>query len=180
MGVPTHGPRCQTVFSRPARCQACDRFVYYWGCTCGSRVLFDVVGESWAKHRCTEASSTKPRSKSSGNKGSSGKGAPPNVTFINTYTYGVLSVVCPGCGKSVRKKELDAHNYYTHGIGRKPEVGRSSSSAGAQKRVATPAQKSNGTATNQTPQVDCPLCDTKLLKKNLQKHLRKKCPKVPR
>lgn len=51
MGAPTHGPGCQTVFSRLARCQTCDRLVYYWGWTCGSRVIFKVVGESWSNAR---------------------------------------------------------------------------------------------------------------------------------
>lgn len=180
MAVPTHGPRCQTVFSRPARCQTCDRFAYYWGCTCGSRVLFDVVGESWSKHRCTDASPTKAGSRKPANKKPPGKDKTPNVEFINTYTYGVLSEVCPRCGKSVRKKERQAHDYYTHGVGKKPEsTSPSHLPVGKPKQFARPAQKSGGQSASRT-QVNCPRCDAKLLQKNLQKHLSKKCPKIRR
>lgn len=158
MGVPTHGPRCRTVFSRPARCQTCDGFVYYWGCTCGSRVLFDVVGETWSKHRCAGATILKTGPRSSKNKVHSKDNSQPNVKFINTYTYGVLSTVCVRCGKSVRNSEWDAHNYYTHGIGKKP---KSDSTAGGSNK----------------PLVACPKCGAKVLRKNLPNHLTKKCPK---
>lgn len=158
MPTPTHRPGCETLFFRPARCQACDQIVYFWGCSCGSRVLFDATEKPWPKHRCTGASTPTAGSRSGKNKGRSGRDEPPNVKFISTYTYGVSSVVCMRCGKTVRKRELDAHNYYTHGIGKKPAP--DSSSAGSNK-----------------PLIACPQCGSRLLRKNLREHLATKCPK---
>lgn len=177
MGVPTHGPRCRPVFSRPARCQTCDGFVYYWGCTCGSRVLFDVVCETWSKHRCAGTATSKTGPKSAKNKSRSKGNEPPNVKLINTYTYGVLSTVCVRCGKSVRNSEWDAHNYYTHGVGKKPESDSSSDPyLKRPKRATGPARGSNKAGSDRT-QIACPHCGTKLLQKNLRKHATTKCPK---
>lgn len=177
MGVPTHGPRCQTVFSGPARCQTCDRFVYYWGCTCGSRVLFDVVGQTWSKHRCAVTATSKTGPRSSKNKIRSKGNEPPNVKFINTYTYGVLSTRCVRCGNSVRNSEWNAHNYYTHGIGKKPKSDSSSDPyLKRPKRATGPARGSNKAGSNRT-QIACPHCGTKLPQKNLRKHTTTKCPK---
>ncbi len=175
MGVPTHGPSCRTVLSRPARCQTCDGFVYYWGCTCGSRVLFDVAGETWSKHRCTGAAPLNTDPKSGKNKSRSKDEKQPNVKVINTYTYGVLSEICYMCGKSVRIRDWEAHNYYTHGIGKKPASGSSSDPyLKRSKRAKTSARSSRKAGSNRILAV-CPECGAKVLRKNLTKHLTKKC-----
>src|SRR5688572_29340722 len=98
MPVTTHGPRCRTRFCRPSRCGDCGAGVYYWSCTCGSKVLFDELGDPWPIHQCTHAeSSSRRRSKGA---------AHDNVKPISTYTYGVLSTVCPRCWKPVRNREM--------------------------------------------------------------------------
>lgn len=159
MPVPTHKPGCRTLHFRPAHCDNCNQAVTYWACSCGSKVLFDETEGPWVKHGCAD---------------------PTNVTFVKTYTYGVLSTVCPRCGKSVRNKDLDAHNYYTHGIGDTPQPRlRSGSRSAGGGRVKGPVRGSGSTRAGR-PLVACPRCGAQVLQKNLQKHLTKKCPKSRR
>ena len=160
MPAPTHRSSCETLFFRPARCQDCSQIVYFWGCSCGSRVLFDATEKPWPKHRCSGAATSTSTPRSSKNKSRSERDGTPNVKFISTYTYGVSSFVCMRCGKTVREREMDAHNYYTHGVGKKP---RPEGYSGAGKPLAL-----------------CPRCGAKVLQKNLQKHLSNKCPKAKR
>ena len=68
MGAPTHKPGCETLFFRPARCQTCNQIVYFWGCSCGSRVLFDSTDKPWPKHRCAGAATLQPTSRKPGKK----------------------------------------------------------------------------------------------------------------
>ena len=103
MPVPTHGPSCRTLFCRQSMCLYCNQAVYHWSCSCGSSVLFDKLGEPWPQHLCFKA------------------GRKINVKPVSTYTYGVSSVMCTRCGKSVRKKDVRAHEYFTHGIGKRPD-----------------------------------------------------------
>ena len=49
MSVPTHKAGCRTVTWRTA-CQDCGKPVYYFSCSCGSRVFFDSLGEPWPLH----------------------------------------------------------------------------------------------------------------------------------
>ncbi len=75
MPVPTHGPRCRTLFCRPSKCLYCNQTVHHWSCSCGSSVLFDKLGEPWPQHPCFKA------------------GRAINAKPMSTYTYGVSSVV---------------------------------------------------------------------------------------
>lgn len=56
MPVPNHGPTCQT-FTVPTRCSRCGERVFYFQCTCGSKVYFDDL-EDFARHDCAN---TPPR-----------------------------------------------------------------------------------------------------------------------
>lgn len=154
MPVPTHKPGCQTLHFRPARCNNCDRIVAYWSCSCGSRVLFDETEQPWVKHRCAD---------------------PTNVTFIKTYTYGVLSTVCPRCGKSVRSKDLNAHNYYTHGIGERPSdlVKQSSSAKRSGRSSASSGPQAKGKRSSKKPTVICKVCNQTMRQSRLEKHMTK-------
>ncbi len=99
------------------------------------------------------------------------------MKFISTYTYGVLSVVCMRCGKSVRKKELDAHNYWTHGIGKRPSDPVRQSSV--PKRSAKPPISSGTNAKNKTSNrltVVCKVCNQSVRQSRLEKHILKAHP----
>jgi hypothetical protein len=50
MGVPTHVAGCRTRLF-PTRCPDCGLPVFYFDCTCGSKVFFDQPGEPWPEHR---------------------------------------------------------------------------------------------------------------------------------
>jgi DNA-directed RNA polymerase subunit RPC12/RpoP len=180
VGTPTHGPGCETLFSRPARCQTCDRIVRFWGCSCGSRVIFEATEKPWSKHCCSDAGNPKPRPREPGKTGHSSADSPTDVRFISTYTYGVLSTVCLRCGKSVRKREMEAHNYWTHGIGKKPGPDRRprSTSGGTPRRAGTVTKRVGRVGAK--PMVACSGCGAKVLQKNLQKHVSKRCPKSKR
>ena len=49
MGVPTHGATCRTRMF-PTRCPDCAESVFYFDCTCGSKVFFDSPGDPWPLH----------------------------------------------------------------------------------------------------------------------------------
>jgi len=53
MSVPTHGPNCMTLSCNPTRCNRCGKIVFYYECTCGSKVFFDAIGDPWPKHICS-------------------------------------------------------------------------------------------------------------------------------
>lgn len=76
------------------------------------------------------------------------------------------------CGKTVRKREMDAHNFYTHGIGSKPKASNALRSVTKSSNQSAPKQrpKSKGSM------AECPHCRVEVLRKNLQKHVSKKCP----
>jgi hypothetical protein len=172
MPVPTHGPSCKKLFCRPSRCQGCGEGVFYWACTCGSSVLFDKLGEPWPKHQCTSVKSTRRKGRS--------ERVAASVAKLMRPSYGVLSTICPRCGKSVRNRELDAHNYWTHKIGKKPEPERRPKlSTKRALQNAASARKAGNNSVNK-PLVICPRCGSKVSQKNLQKHLSKKCLKRQR
>jgi hypothetical protein len=82
MAVPTHGSNCRTVACYPTTCRKCGNSVYYFECTCHSKVFFDSL-EYWDEHVC-------PR--------------PPSF-------YGPLIewVECPRCGRRVKRSLLNCH-----------------------------------------------------------------------
>lgn len=49
----THGSWCNS-FAYPTRCWHCGNSIYFFGCACGSRVLFDDLGIPWPKHLCAQ------------------------------------------------------------------------------------------------------------------------------
>ena len=50
MPVPTHAPGCRTRLF-PTPCPDCAETVYYFDCTCGSKVFFDAPGHPWPLHQ---------------------------------------------------------------------------------------------------------------------------------
>ncbi len=143
-------------------------------------MIFEATEKPWSKHRCSDADNPKPRPGKPGKNKSSAADGPTNVRFISTYTYGVSSVVCLRCGKSVRKREIEAHNYWTHGVGKKPDPDRRprSTSGRASQRVGAAPKRVDRVGVK--PMVACAGCGAKVLQKNLQKHVSKRCPNSKR
>jgi hypothetical protein len=52
MPPPTHEFDCRTLACYPTRCPICNEAVFFWKCTCGSRVFFDELGGEWPIHPC--------------------------------------------------------------------------------------------------------------------------------
>lgn len=50
MPVPTHRADCQTMIWKTT-CPDCKKQVWYFSCTCGSRVFFDNKGYPWPLHQ---------------------------------------------------------------------------------------------------------------------------------
>lgn len=50
MPVPTHRAGCQTYIFE-TKCPDCHQRVYFFGCTCESKVFFDKKGPPWPLHR---------------------------------------------------------------------------------------------------------------------------------
>lgn len=85
--VPTHGSDCRKVRSYPTACPYCGTRVFYFECTCGSKV-FLVPGGSGVIHDCRGGPSDGYRSS--------------NLTKDNV-------VVCNQCGIQVRGDRLLKH-----------------------------------------------------------------------
>ena len=51
MSVPRHGLDCRTR-TFPTKCSNCGDDVFFFSCTCGSRVFFDELGWPWPEHDC--------------------------------------------------------------------------------------------------------------------------------
>ena len=51
MAVPTHKPSCFT-WTTGIACWDCRQDVFYFQCSCGSKVLFRTLGGDWEKHDC--------------------------------------------------------------------------------------------------------------------------------
>lgn len=51
MSVPQHGEHCRTL-TFPTKCRHCGDDVFFFSCTCGSRVFFDELGWPWPEHDC--------------------------------------------------------------------------------------------------------------------------------
>lgn len=48
-----HGRWCNSR-TYPTRCQYCGKQVFFFMCDCGSRVVFDALGQPWPIHHCEE------------------------------------------------------------------------------------------------------------------------------
>ena len=46
-----HGLHCKTN-TFPLNCRYCGERIFFFSCDCGSRVLFDVLGDGWPLHDC--------------------------------------------------------------------------------------------------------------------------------
>lgn len=57
MSVPSHGPDCVTTHVFPTRCSYCNEPVFFYACSCGSKVFFDELKTPWPKHICGSARS---------------------------------------------------------------------------------------------------------------------------
>ncbi len=51
MSIPSHNSSCITK-AFPTNCPDCKADVYFFGCTCGSKVYFDELGFPWSQHYC--------------------------------------------------------------------------------------------------------------------------------
>ncbi len=51
----THGINCRTK-TFPLNCQFCSSRIFFFQCECGSRVLFDMLGDPWPMHDCRNSS----------------------------------------------------------------------------------------------------------------------------
>ena len=51
VSVLQHGVNCRT-HTFPTKCNHCGDDVYFFSCTCGSRVFFDKLGWPWPEHDC--------------------------------------------------------------------------------------------------------------------------------
>ena len=49
--IPTHGIYCYTK-TYPTNCPTCSQNVFYFSCSCGSKVFFDDLGSPWPIHYC--------------------------------------------------------------------------------------------------------------------------------
>ena len=56
VGVPTHGPWCETT-AWPTNCPQCGVRVFFFRCTCGSAVFFDRLGHPWPIHHHGDSAS---------------------------------------------------------------------------------------------------------------------------
>ena len=71
MSVPRHGLGCRT-HTFPTKCRNCGDEVFFFSCTCGSRVFFDELGWPWPEHDCAFSGSDRrwaherPRTKLAG------------------------------------------------------------------------------------------------------------------
>lgn len=104
MPVPTHGPHCRRLFCHPSRCGDCRQEVFHWGCTCGSRVFFDQLGEPWLTHDCAGKRPLLPlRTYPSGQ--------PPRDP---DETNPMLRIKCELCGEKVWRGRMEEHERLVH------------------------------------------------------------------
>ena len=53
MSVPNHSSSCLTRAFKTS-CRYCDEKVYYFFCTCGTKLLFESLGPPWPIHYCLD------------------------------------------------------------------------------------------------------------------------------
>lgn len=157
MPVPTHGPHCRTLSSYWCQCPDCNQEVFYFACTCGSKVFLDPLGDRWSRHECD--------------------GVATGGRIASTYIYSVLSVICPRCGKTVRNRDLGVHNYYTHRIGERPvtPANKRPNSKRAVKSSSYSRPQAKGKKRFR-PMVVCEICNQSVRKSQLEKHMQKAHP----
>ena len=51
MSIPTHSINCYTK-AYQTTCQDCNQSIWFFSCTCGSKVFFDDLGSPWTIHIC--------------------------------------------------------------------------------------------------------------------------------
>lgn len=85
--VPTHGPDCRRVASYPTKCRHCGADVFYFECTCGSKVFLQLGGKS--EHVCR-----------------SGRKEPFVPYEVRTRDR---IVICDQCGNRVRGDRYEQH-----------------------------------------------------------------------
>ena|SRR6266404_1078906 len=86
MPPPTHPRSCVTLTCHPQKCSKCEERVFYFSCTCGSKVFFDTLFPDWWQHECVEYEPP---------------AAPQGIE--------PLLVVCPRCGSRVSPDRLSRH-----------------------------------------------------------------------
>jgi hypothetical protein len=59
VSIPTHGYGCRKICCYPTSCPSCGGNVFYYQCSCGSKVFFDTLGE-WEVHGCRPAKNAGP------------------------------------------------------------------------------------------------------------------------
>lgn len=57
MSVPTHGRGCITT-THPMRCDGCGSGIFYFSCTCGSKVFFEPL-DPFEEHFCPKAKASR-------------------------------------------------------------------------------------------------------------------------
>lgn len=53
MSVPTHDITCISKAFQ-TRCPSCGETVWFFSCSCGSKIYFDQLGYPWEPHECRE------------------------------------------------------------------------------------------------------------------------------
>lgn len=53
MSVPTHSSSCRSK-AFPIICKGCGVTIFYFTCSCGSKVFFDSLGYPWTEHICQD------------------------------------------------------------------------------------------------------------------------------
>lgn len=172
MPVPTHGPSCRTAFCYPSRCKDCWAEIFYWACTCGSTLLLDRLGDPWPVHKCAETRPLLPLRPVSSEDRTAGSDLGNPMLFFR----------CGMCGQLVRQGRLEEHARSVHGLSTRK---RSRGNADRSLTMRQWAARLSATPATKVPAADessvlCPQCDAEVLPKNLEKHLRKKCPRRER
>lgn len=80
----THGIFCSTR-TFPTRCPSCNDNVFYFSCSCGSRVFFDSLGGAWPIHDC-DTSWTRSLRRTTGRDGARHVELGPGVTLTRPGT----------------------------------------------------------------------------------------------
>lgn len=128
MPPPTHGEYCQKRRCYPTRCKICDEEIFYWECTCGSKVFFDELGEPWPIHKCIGSQQVRNPRKLKRPKHHLAQSDKQiqNRQQANTVTKAVIVttkslVKCPICGVDVRNDRLERHEAKVHQINFSPQ-----------------------------------------------------------
>lgn len=103
MPVPTHRPDCHTEKYFKTKCQFCGKQIFFWSCTCGSRLFFETRDPDWIKHDCRNTSQTVANKSS----------VQQQINLKPTDISNPL-IECPFCGERMRGKDLARHARLSH------------------------------------------------------------------